>query len=104
MYPVTFPWSNMYPVTSPVLVPIERMIEETIKYTRERKAFGQPILDNQYVHFTLAELASELEMLRSTVYRTVGESHCSHSQKKNLLKILSLFFVGSGEIKTFTFK
>ncbi|XP_005099716.1 probable acyl-CoA dehydrogenase 6 isoform X2 [Aplysia californica] len=54
------------------LAPIERMIEETIKYTRERKAFGQSVLDNQVVHFTLGELATELEMLRSAVYRTVA--------------------------------
>lgn len=54
------------------LVPLQRMIEDTIKYTRERKVFGQPVLNNQVVHFTLAELESELEMLRSAVYRTVA--------------------------------
>ena len=31
--------------------------------------FGAPLLDNQYVHFRLAELLTEVEMLRSTVYR-----------------------------------
>jgi len=54
------------------LVPAERMIQETIKYTRERKIFGQPVLNNQVVHFTLAELETELEMLRSAIYRTVA--------------------------------
>lgn len=54
------------------LVPIERMIEETIKYTLERKAFGQPVLNNQVVHYTLAELSTELEMLKSCCYRTVA--------------------------------
>merc|ERR1711923_686198 len=58
------------------LVPAERMIQETIKYTRERKIFGQPVLDNQVVHFTLAELETELEMLRSAIYRTVGVCLC----------------------------
>lgn len=51
------------------LTPMVRHIEDTIGYTRERKVFGAPLLDNQYVHFRLAELLTEVEMLRSTVYR-----------------------------------
>jgi citronellyl-CoA dehydrogenase len=47
----------------------ERMIEETIAYTAERKAFGRSILDNQVVHFRLAELKTEVEMLRALTYR-----------------------------------
>ena len=35
---------------------MERLIEQTIDYTRNRKAFGKTILDNQVVHFRLAEL------------------------------------------------
>src|SRR5262247_2966849 len=38
------------------LITKERMIEETIAYTRQRQAFGQSILANQSVHFRLAEL------------------------------------------------
>jgi citronellyl-CoA dehydrogenase len=48
---------------------LERMLEMTIDYTRQRQAFGQSILDNQYVHFKLAELATELEALRALTYR-----------------------------------
>jgi alkylation response protein AidB-like acyl-CoA dehydrogenase len=49
------------------------LIELTAEYTRERKAFGQSILDNQVVHFRLAELQTEVEALRSLLYRTIGE-------------------------------
>ena len=52
---------------------MENIIKQTIEYTRERKAFGKSILDNQYVHFRLAELESEVEALRSLVYRATGE-------------------------------
>ena len=45
------------------------MIEDTIAYTGQRKAFGQSILDNQVVHFRLAELKTEVEMLRALIYR-----------------------------------
>src|SRR5262249_58364991 len=51
------------------LVAKERMINDTIEYTGQRKAFGQSILDNQVVHFRLAELKTEVEMLRSLTYR-----------------------------------
>lgn len=33
------------------LTPLEKCLEETIEYSRERKAFGASILDNQYVHY-----------------------------------------------------
>ncbi|TDN01669.1 acyl-CoA dehydrogenase, partial [Lactobacillus crispatus] len=51
----------------------ETIIEETIAYTRQRKAFGQSILDNQTVHFKLAEMQTEVELLRSLIYRA-GEA------------------------------
>jgi citronellyl-CoA dehydrogenase len=52
-----------------VLIALETIIADTIEYTRQRKAFGRAILDNQTVHFRLAELATEVELLRSLVYR-----------------------------------
>lgn len=33
-----------------------------------------PLIDNQYVHFRLAELQSEVELLKSLVYRAAGKS------------------------------
>ena len=55
------------------LVKMERAIADTIEYTRNRIAFGQSILDNQVVHFKLAELQTKVELLRSLVYRAVEE-------------------------------
>ena len=48
---------------------MERAIEMTIEYARDRKAFGKSILDNQVVHYRLAELSTELEAFRALVYR-----------------------------------
>ena len=55
------------------LVKMERAIEDTVQYTRSRIAFGQSILDNQVVHYKLAELQTKIELLRSLVYRAVEE-------------------------------
>ena len=46
------------------------LIRETAEYTRDRKAFGRPLLHNQYIHFRLAELETEVELLRSSIYRS----------------------------------
>jgi citronellyl-CoA dehydrogenase len=48
---------------------LERAVEDTIEYTRGRKAFGKSILDNQVVHYRLAELSTEIEALRALTYR-----------------------------------
>lgn len=52
-----------------LLRPMEKAIQDTIKYTRERKIFGGSVLDNQVVHFRMAELQTEIELLRSLIYR-----------------------------------
>ena len=48
---------------------LEIAIDETIAYTRERRVFGIPVLDNQAVYFKLAELQTEIEALRALTYR-----------------------------------
>jgi citronellyl-CoA dehydrogenase len=47
---------------------MESCIDDTIEYARQRQAFGKSILDNQVVHFRLAELQTEVEALRALVY------------------------------------
>ena len=48
-----------------------RNIDETVDYIRERRIFGQAVLDHQAVHFRLAELKTEIEALRALTYRAV---------------------------------
>lgn len=52
---------------------LNNLINETIDYTRQRQAFGQSLLDNQYVHFRLAELKTEVEALKAMVYQATEE-------------------------------
>lgn len=48
---------------------MEKAISQTIDYTRQRTVFGKPVLENQVVHFKLAELNTKVELLRSLIYR-----------------------------------
>ncbi|MFO1394192.1 MAG: acyl-CoA dehydrogenase family protein [Steroidobacteraceae bacterium] len=50
---------------------LDKIIDATIEYTRERKAFGKSLLDNQVVHFRLAELRTEVASLRALTYQAV---------------------------------
>jgi citronellyl-CoA dehydrogenase len=49
----------------------ERAIEITVKYCKERQTFGKPLIENQWIHFKLAELLAEIEALRQLNY------HCT---------------------------
>ena len=49
------------------------IINETTDYARQRQAFGKSVLDNQYVHFRLAELRTEVECLKALVFQACEE-------------------------------
>jgi len=51
----------------------ERIVRDTIAYTRERQTFGQPLINNQWIHFRLAELLTEIELLKSLCYRAADK-------------------------------
>lgn len=63
---------------------MEKVVQETINYTRQRKIFQQPVLYHQVVHFRLAELQTEIELLRSLLYRCTG----GQTNQPNLLQHL----------------
>src|SRR5262249_15113332 len=46
----------------------QRALDEAIKYTKDRKQFGQAIADFQNTQFTLADMATELEAARALLY------------------------------------
>ncbi len=48
------------------------ILRETIDYLRERQAFGKPLLDNQYIHYKIAELATEVEAVGALFHKAVA--------------------------------
>ncbi|MCC6997129.1 MAG: acyl-CoA dehydrogenase family protein [Deltaproteobacteria bacterium] len=79
------------------LLGLDRMIQETITYTRERQAFGQSILDNQTVHFRLAELQTEVESLRALVYLTT-ERYVANKDDFEVVKLASMCKLKAGRL------
>lgn len=68
MQMVQFQEERMY-AAAMSLVGMESCINQTIDYCRERHTFGQPLIDNQVIHFRMAELQTEVEALRAMVYQ-----------------------------------
>lgn len=68
---------------------LSNVINETIDYTRQRMAFGKSILDNQVVHFRMAELKTEVELLRSLIYRA-AQVHMSEGDMTELASMAKL--------------
>ena len=73
---------------------LDRLIDQTIDYTRQRKAFGKSILDNQVVHYRLAELRTEIELLRSLTYRAVA----AYVSGKDVTKLASMAKLKTGRL------
>jgi citronellyl-CoA dehydrogenase len=88
MQMVQFQEERLFGATS-CLKGMEKVIQATIQYCRERHTFGQPIIDNQVVHFRMAELQTEVESLRSLVYRAV-EDYVAGTDVTNLASMAKL--------------
>ncbi|MBH1987063.1 MAG: acyl-CoA dehydrogenase family protein [Burkholderiales bacterium] len=73
---------------------LDKLIDVTIEYCKERHTFGQPLINNQVIHFRLAELRTEVELLRSLVYRSVDE----YVQGKDVTKMASMAKLKCGRL------
>ena len=56
-------------LSASILVAMDICIDKTIEYCKDRKAFGKRVIDNQVIQFRLSELKTEVESVRSLVYR-----------------------------------
>lgn len=65
---IQFQEERLFGATSGITT-MERIVQETVDYTAGRKVFGKPLLQNQVIHFRLAELQTEIEALRALIYR-----------------------------------
>ena len=73
---------------------LDRLIDLTIEYTSERSTFKQPILNNQVVHFRLAELRTEVQALRSMSWDAVEQ----YISGKDVTKLASMAKLKCGRL------
>jgi citronellyl-CoA dehydrogenase len=71
------------------LLSLNRLIDETVAWTLERKLFGATLADQQWVQFKLAEAKTEVECLRALVYRA-GDLYVSGQDVTELASMVKL--------------
>jgi len=64
----------------------KRCLDDTIAYTKERRAFGKPIASFQNTQFKLAEMATEIEVGRAFVDRLMA----AHVRREDLVTEVSM--------------
>lgn len=70
------------------------LIQETADYLRQRIAFGRPLLDNQFIQYKLAELKTEIEALRSLVYRATA----AYVEGEDVIELASMAKLKAGRL------
>ena len=74
---------------------LQKAIDQTIEYTGQRMVFGKPLLDNQVIHFRMAELQTEVELLRSLMNRCIEE----YTAGKDVTRLASMGKLKIGRLK-----
>ena len=59
----------------------QRCLDESIKYTKERQQFGQPVAEFQNTQFTLADMATDLEAARALLYLAAAKVNSNAPDK-----------------------
>ena len=59
-------------------------LDESIKYAKERKQFGQPIAKFQAISFMIADMATEIEAARQLIYSTAVKKDAGDPESSKL--------------------
>jgi citronellyl-CoA dehydrogenase len=73
---------------------LELCVDQTIEYCKERKTFGNALIDNQVIHFRLAELQTEIEALRALVYHATEQ----YIKGRDVTKLASMAKLKAGRL------
>ncbi|HEV7662905.1 MAG TPA: acyl-CoA dehydrogenase [Chloroflexota bacterium] len=67
----------------------QRALDETVKYTRQREAFGHPIADFQGLQWRMADMATRIEAARLLVYRAarMKDAGLTFSKEASMAKL-----------------
>jgi len=75
----------------------EQAVRDTIKYTRERQAFGKSLLDNQWIQFKLGELLTEIEATKQLNYYCASLVEAG-ADSKEVTRIASMCKLKAGRL------
>jgi citronellyl-CoA dehydrogenase len=73
---------------------MERALQRTRDYLKERIAFGRPLMKNQFIQYRLAELAAEVDMLRQYNYAIAA----AHMRGEDVTRMATIAKFKSGRL------
>lgn len=67
----------------------EGALEEAIKYAKDRSQFGQKLAELQALQFMIADMATEIELARTMLYRVawMKDNHIRHTKESAMIKL-----------------
>jgi acyl-CoA dehydrogenase len=74
----------------------QRCLDESIKYTKERQQFGQPIADFQNTQFMLADMVTDLEAARALLYMAAAKVSANAPDKSRFSAMAKRLATDSG--------
>jgi len=69
----------------------QHALEESIKYSKDRKQFGQPIAKFQAISFMIADMATEIEAARQLCYHTAAAKDANDPETSKLCAMAKLY-------------
>ncbi|MDQ6673329.1 MAG: acyl-CoA dehydrogenase family protein [Chloroflexota bacterium] len=84
----------------------QRALDETVRYSGEREAFGHPIADFQGLQWRMADMATRIEAARLLVYRAArmkdaGEPFAKEASMAKLFASETAMFCAHAAVQTF---
>lgn len=71
-------------------------LDLALKYTQERKTFGKPLAANQSIQFTLAEMATRVELARNITYKAAWTTDHGHMDPS--LNAMAKYYTGESAV------
>ena len=77
---------------------LEEAIKLTSEYLHDRKTFGQALMDNQFIHFKIAELSTEIQALKALTYRAASLHMKNGAMHPEVIRLASMAKYKSGRL------
>ena len=77
---------------------MEAALERTVEWCRQRHTFGKPLIENQHVQFTLAELMAEVELAKQ-FNRTCAEAVVAGTDEVEITRLASIAKLTTGRLQ-----
>ena len=74
----------------------QRCLDESVRYTKDRQQFGQPIAEFQNTQFTLADMATDLEAARALLYMAAAKVTANAPDKTRFAAMAKRLATDSG--------